>query len=192
MKKDKVEQNDTVALSGQSPVSQAINRPANLPVLSPGNPTSEVQPFPKKRIRVGLTIMLGGYLIFLLGARPGLFGLDRSKVIGFVQITVFLIGLAVIALGSYHTLMSFWPKNRKSLLADFGSRVVSTGYVICVFTSLADVFGFGSHRLPNVFFGPLQAIGVIIGMGLIAIGFLMLVRFNHLKVNRSNNPSTKS
>jgi hypothetical protein len=103
-------------------------------------------------------------------------------VIGFVQITVFLIGLAVIALGSYHTLMSFWPKNKKSLLADFGSRVVSTGYVICVFTSLADVFGFGSHPLPNVFFGPLQAIGVMIGMGLIAIGFLMMVRFDRLKV----------
>jgi hypothetical protein len=78
--------------------------------------------------------------------------------------------------------MSFWPKNKKSLLADFGSRVVSTGYVICVFTSLADVFGFGSHPLPNVFFGPLQAIGVMIGMGLIAIGFLMMVRFDRLKV----------
>lgn len=145
----------------------------------------DIQPFPIKRLRVGLMVMLGGYLIFLLGARPGLFGLDRSKVIGFVQITVFLIGLAVIALGSYYTLMSFWPKGKKSLLADFGSRVVGTGYVVCVFTSLADVFGFGSHPLPNVFFGPIQAIGVMIGMALIAIGFLMLVRFDRLSIQQS-------
>jgi hypothetical protein len=182
MKKEKIDQNDTTALSDQVPGSQANVKPDDITNISPEVSTSEIQPFPIKRIRVGITVMLGGYLIFLLGARPGLFGLDRSKVIGFVQITVFLIGLAVIALGSYHTLMSFWPKNKKSLLADFGSRVVSTGYVICVFTSLADVFGFGSHPLPNVFFGPLQAIGVMIGMGLIAIGFLMMVRFDRLKV----------
>lgn len=182
MEKEKIDQNVTSASPDQIPGSQANIKPGGITDLSPEDPTSEIQPFPIKRIWVGITVMLGGYLIFLLGARPGLFGLDRSKVIGFVQITVFLIGLAVIALGSYHTLMSFWPKNKKSLLADFGSRVVSTGYVICVFTALADVFGFGSHPLPNVFFGPLQAIGVMIGMGLIAIGFLMLVRFDRLKV----------
>jgi hypothetical protein len=182
MKKEKIDQNDISAYSDQTQGSQTNVKPADITDISPEIPSSEIQPFPIRRIRVGLTIMLGGYLIFLLGARPGLFGLDRSKVIGFVQITVFLIGLAVIALGSYHTLMSFWPKTKKSLLADFGSRVVSTGYVICVFTSLADVFGFGSHPLPNVFFGPLQAIGVMIGMGLIALGFLMLVRFDRHKV----------
>ncbi|MBE9474076.1 MAG: hypothetical protein IMY85_04235, partial [Chloroflexi bacterium] len=44
------------------------------------------------RIRLGMILMLVGFVIFLIGAVPDLFGLDRSPVIGFVQITVFLIG----------------------------------------------------------------------------------------------------
>jgi hypothetical protein len=135
-------------------------------------------PYSKNRVRFGLTLAIIGYLIFLLGARPGIFGLDRSRVIGFVQITVFLVGLAAICLGSYLTLNSFWPRGATSLLADFGSRVISTGYVICVFTALADVFGFGSHPLPNVFFGPYQARGVEVGMFVIAVGMIMLIRFD--------------
>ena len=134
--------------------------------------------FPKFRLLAGLTITIIGYLLFLLGARPGLFGLDRSRVIGFVQIAVFLFGLAIITIGSYVALISFWPRGSTSLLADFGTRFISTGYVICVFMGLADIFGFGSHPLPNVFFGPLQAHGVEFGMLIIAAGLLMLVRQN--------------
>lgn len=133
---------------------------------------------PKNKIRLGLTTTILGYLIFLLGARPGIFGLDRSRVIGFVQIAVFLIGLAIICIGGHYSLKAFWLEKQKTLLADFGSRVISTGYVICVFTALADVFGFGSHPLPNVFFGPLQARGVEIGMVIIAIGMFMMLRLN--------------
>ncbi|MCJ7696459.1 MAG: DUF973 family protein [Anaerolineaceae bacterium] len=152
------------------------------PVMASG-PDSEtpLAVIPKNRIRFGLTFTVIGYLIFLLGVRPGLFGLDRSKVIGFVQITVFLIGLAIIVIGAYITLSNFWPKSKSSLLADFGVRVISTGYVICVFTALADIFGFGSHHLPNVFFGPLQANGVEIGMIVIGLGFIMMIRFDHRK-----------
>jgi len=40
-------------------------------------------------------------MVFLLGSRPGVFGLDRSPVIGFVQIAVFLIGLAMICIGNW-------------------------------------------------------------------------------------------
>jgi len=47
-------------------------------------------PYSKYRVRFGLFLTIAGYLIFLLGARPGIFGLDRSRVIGFIQITVFL------------------------------------------------------------------------------------------------------
>lgn len=135
--------------------------------------------YPKRRVRIGLELTIVGYLIFLLGARPGLFNLDRSRVIGFVQISVFLIGLGMIVLGSYLTLNSFWPPGTKTIAADLGSRVISTGYVVCVFTGMADIFGMGSHRLPNVFFGPLQARGMSIGMVAIAIGFLLLIRYKH-------------
>jgi hypothetical protein len=110
-------------------------------------------------------------------------------VIGFVQISVFLIGLGIIVLGSYITLNSLWPEGKKTIAADIGSRVASTGYVICVFTGMADIFGLGSHRLPNVFFGPLQAQGMVIGMATIGIGLLLMIRYNHSK--RKNEDAEK-
>ncbi len=140
--------------------------------------------FPKSRIRIGLVVAVLGYFLFLLGARPSLFSLDRSRVIGFVQISVFLIGLALITLGSYLTLNALWPEGKKTIAADIGSRLISTGYVISVFTAMADIFGLGSHRLPDVFFGPLQARGMVIGMGTIAIGFLLLIRYKRPKSAR--------
>jgi len=141
--------------------------------------------YPKTRIRLGLFMTVFGYFIFLLGARPGLFGLDRSRVIGFVQISVFLIGLALVSLGGYLTLNALWPAGKKTIAADIGLRLISTGYVISVFTAMADIFGLGSHRLPNVFFGPLQARGMSIGMATIAIGFLLLIRYKRVENHKS-------
>ncbi len=154
------------------------------PVQSDGIP-----PFPKRKIRVGLMLTIFGYLIFLVGARPGLFNLDRSRVIGFVQVSVFLLGLGIIVLGSYTTLNALWPQGKKTIAADIGSRVISTGYVICVFTAMADIFGLGSHRLPNVFFGPLQAQGMAIGMATIGLGFLLMIRYDHSKGKKKGTKS---
>lgn len=139
--------------------------------------------YPKIRIQVGLGLALFGYLVFLLGARPSLFGLDRSPVVGFVQISVFLLGLAIISLGGYLTLNALWPEGKKTIAAEIGSRLISTGYVICVFTGMADIFGLGSHPLPNVYFGPLQARGMTLGLMTIAVGFLLMIRFK-----RRDNP----
>lgn len=128
------------------------------------------------RVRFGLAITLIGLLVFLLGANPGMFGLDRSPVIGFVQIAVFLIGLAIICVGGYVTLASYWNGREKTIAADLGQRLVSTGYVIAVAAGMADVFGFGSHPFPAVpYFGPLQAAGVIVGEAVIALGFILLL-----------------
>lgn len=136
------------------------------------------------RIKIGLALAVIGYLIFLLGARPSLFGLDRSPVVGFVQISVFLFGLAIISLGSYMTLDALWPEGKKTIAAQIGSRLISTGYVICLFTGMADIFGLGSHPLPDVFFGPLQARGVTLGMMTIAVGLLLMIRFNRRRNHR--------
>ena len=141
----------------------------------------------RRRIRLGLLLTIFGYLLFLLGARPSLFNLDRSRVIGFVQISVFLIGLGLITLGSYIALNALWPNGKKTIAADIGSRLISTGYVICVFTGMADIFGMGSHPLPEVFFGPLQARGVSIGMATIALGFLLLLQYKHSHENNSSS-----
>jgi hypothetical protein len=130
----------------------------------------------RMRVRVGLVITVLGMFFFLLGARPQLFGLDRSPVVGFVQIAVFLVGLAIVCIGGYVSLMAFWRNGNRTIPADIGSRLVATGYVVAVFSGMADVFGFGSQPPPKVpFFGPWQAIGVQIGEALVAIGFLLLI-----------------
>jgi hypothetical protein len=127
-------------------------------------------------IRLGLSLVILGLLIFVLGADPALFGLDRSPVTGFVQISVFLIGLAFICLGGYITLSSLWNGSQRSIGADIGLRLVATGYVISVACGMADVFGFGSHPFPKIpYFGPLQATGVMIGEAVIAFGFMLLI-----------------
>jgi hypothetical protein len=147
--------------------------------------SQNTRPISLGRIRFGLGLTLAGLFIFLVGTKPDYFGADRSPVIGFVQIAVFTVGLAVICIGGYLSMMALWKDRPLSIPADFGQRFVSTGFVITVFTGMADIFGFGSHLLPEVpFFGPFQAAGVMIGEMIIAIGFLMMIPYGRPKRKR--------
>lgn len=142
--------------------------------------------FWRRRAQVGLVITLAGFFVFLVGARPSLFGVDRSPVIGFVQITVFLIGLAVMCLGGYLSMTALWGDRPTSIAADIGLRLVATGFVIAVFAGMADIFGFGSQPLPQLpYFGPWQARGVEFGQVFIAIGFLLLMP---LRLDEKHSP----
>lgn len=128
------------------------------------------------RIRFSLISVILGLVIFSIGAKPNWFGWDRSP--GFIQIAVFLVGLALICVGGFVGLSALWGKEQRSIIADIGLRLVWTGYVISVFTGLADVFGMGTQPLPNVpYFGPWQAGGVLIGQFVIALGFLMVIPY---------------
>lgn len=131
------------------------------------------------RIRFSITAVLFGFFVFAVGAKPGWFGWDRSPVVGFVQIAVFLIGLALICIGGYVGLVALWGNDPRSIVADIGMRLVGTGYVVSVFTGMADIFGMGSQPLPMVpYFGPWQSGGVLIGQIVIAIGFLMMIPYH--------------
>lgn len=153
-----------MTISGSSPLPSEI-APSGVPS--------------RMRSRLGLLLVVIGFLIFLIGVRPALFGVDRSPVVGFIQIAVFLVGLAVICIGGYIGLLSFWHSGNRTIAADIGSRLVATGYVVAVFAGMADVFGFGTQLPPRLlFFGPWQATGVQIGEALIAIGFLLLVPYH--------------
>jgi hypothetical protein len=128
------------------------------------------------RIRLGLIALTVGYLMFLLGVNPAIFGMDRSTVFGFVQISVFLVGLALICIGGYVSLNALWNGRQKSILADIGIRLVATGYVISVTSGLADIFGLGSHPFPNIpSFGGIQIVGVLLGEVTILLGFLLYI-----------------
>jgi hypothetical protein len=128
------------------------------------------------RIRFSLVTVAFGLFVLTVGAKPGWFGWDRSPVVGFIQISVFLIGLALICLGGHVGLAALWGREQRSILADIGMRLVGTGFVLAVFTGMADIFGLGTQPPPMVpFFGPWQAGGVLVGQIVIAIGFLMMI-----------------
>jgi hypothetical protein len=128
------------------------------------------------RLRLRLAITVFGLAVFVLGVDPGIFGLDRSPVVGFVQIAVFLIGLAIICLGGNLTLTALWEGLEKSIAADIGYRLVATGYVVAAASGMADVFGFGSQPFPSTpYFGQWQALGVMAGEVFIIAGFLLMI-----------------
>lgn len=130
------------------------------------------------RIRFSLIAVGVGLLIFAIGAKPNWFGWNKAAVVGFVQIVVLLLGLGLICIGGYIGLTALWGREQRSILADIGSRLIGTGYVITIFSGMADVFGMGARTLPdNPYFGPLQATGVLIGQFVIAAGFLMLIPY---------------
>jgi hypothetical protein len=138
------------------------------------------------RVRFSLICVGIGLFIFVMGTKPNWFGWNRAVLVGFIQIAVFLIGLALICIGGYIGLSALWGKDQRSIIADIGSRLIGTGYVIAVFAGMADVFGMGAQTLPdNPYFGPLQASGVLIGQFVIAVGFLMLIPY-HLHSNKTS------
>jgi hypothetical protein len=96
----------------------------------------------------------------------------------------------VICLGGYINTVALWRGKPLSIPADFGLRLVGTGYVILFFTGFADVFGLGSHKPSNIpFFGPMQALGVMLGEVVITVGFLILIPFSY-RLSQQNPPET--
>ena len=140
---------------------------------------SSIHRFSRTRVNIGLALTIVGFLIFLLGADPDRFGLDRSPYIGFVQTATFSIGLALLCLGGFLCFKACQLKESiQSLAQDIGIRLVATGYLISLISGMADVFGFGTQSWPALpFFGPRQAAGVIVGEIIIAIGFILYMPF---------------
>jgi hypothetical protein len=145
--------------------------------------------FPIRRIRFGIILTLMGALIFFIGARPELVGMDRSPVIGFIQIGVMLVGLAIICLGGYWAIASLWHKRTLSIAAEIGMRFISTGYVVAAISGLADIIGLGSHPYAVVvpYFGYWQSRGVQIGEGIIALGLLLMFPYSRSDLFNGNH-----
>jgi len=155
---------------------------------TPAEPSPDTEDPSAPRIYFSIAITALGLLVFVIGAKPDWFGWDRSSVVGFVQIAVFLAGLAIICLGGYIGLLTLWWGYERTIVADIGSRLVGTGYVIAVFAGLADIFGMGSQSFPQVpYFGPWQASGVLIGQGIIALGFLLFIPFRSPKISHKTH-----
>ena len=116
-----------------------------------------------------------GLVLFLLGLQPWLFGLDRSPVIGYLQVVVFLLGLGLVVLASFALEYLFRPPDQPlTIREDVGGRLSATGYVLVAVSSTADLIGLGSHPLPgSPHLGLLQSIGLLIGTAMIIVGLAM-------------------
>jgi len=146
---------------------------SRLPPMSVSSPPATSSRRLRKRTGIGVALI--GMLIFLLGAKPDWFGMDRSPVVGFIQIAVFLSGLGLIGLGGYFAMEGLWRERPKLVVTEIGARLVGTGYVIALASGMADVLGLGTRPLPAVpFFGYWQGRGVLIGQVVMLIGFVMM------------------
>jgi hypothetical protein len=122
-----------------------------------------------------LLLDFAGLFLFLLGFKPGVFGLDRSPVIGYLQAVVFLFGLGLVVISTYAIESLERPVGQTmSIREDIGARLSATGYVLVAVSSTADLIGLGSHPLPGApYFGVLQSTGLMIGTGVIILGLVM-------------------
>jgi hypothetical protein len=78
-----------------------------------------------------------------------------------------------------------------SIGADFGQRLVATGYVIAVATAFADLLGFGTQPLPEIpCFGPWQERGVLLSELVIMVGFLLFIPWGRLG-ERTDQPDSE-
>ena len=114
-----------------------------------------------------------GLAVFVVGVEPDVIGMDRSPVVGFVQIGVWLAGLAAVLLGAYSAVRVVRNSRPPTLQSEIGLRLIATGYVVAATASLADFLGIGSHRLPLLYFGPVQIAGLIFGAFLCIVGLLL-------------------
>lgn len=136
-----------------------------------------------------MTLALIGLLLFLIGIEPDLIGMNRSPVVGFVQIGVWLTGLALLLLGATMSVRVIRNGRPSSLRADIGLRLVATGYVIGAAASLADFISIGAHRMPDIYFGPVQTLGLVVGIVTSVLGVVLYWPFGDASAGQDQETS---
>jgi hypothetical protein len=130
---------------------------------------------PNRLAQAAVAIVAAGFVTFVIGLFPRLIQLDVTPGVGLVQISVFLIGLALMTLGSYIYLYATRHRARPARLReDIGVRLMATGVIIACASGFADVLGIGTHYgVEQPLFGPLQAASVALSMFIIVFGIFL-------------------
>ncbi len=136
-------------------------------------PPPPLTPHQARWARFWMTLVLLGALLFAVGVQPDLIGMNRSPVVGFVQVGVWLTGLAILLFSAYAAVRIIRNGRPLSLRAEIGERLIATGYVIAAAASLADFIGIGSHHIPDLIFGPLQVMGLVVGILISLLGLIL-------------------
>lgn len=126
-----------------------------------------------------LAIALGalGVMLTFMGLFPGVTGLQPAAGLGIVQVFTILAGFSLLILGGLlYVKYTFYYRKQANLAQQIGIRLALTGLLFASMSGLADIFGFGSHGFDlgvEPVFGVLQAIGIIGGFVISAIGILI-------------------
>lgn len=127
-------------------------------------PSKPLTPRQVRWARRWMTGVLAGFFIFAIGVDPDLIGMNRSPIIGFVQMGVWMTGLTILLLAATATVRVVRNGRAHSLRADVGLRLIATGYVVAATASYADFLNLGSHTMPQVYFGEVQVMGLALGV----------------------------
>lgn len=152
---------------------------ADKPTPAPSAPPPAPPDLGSSRLaRFAVALIVAGFFVFVLGLFPDLIRLGLTPGIGLLQIGLFLFGLSIMTLGAY--IYAYATRHRampRRLREDVGVRLMATGLVIALATGFADVLGIGSHfGADRPLLGPLQAVGIFMGICIIGVGILMYAR----------------
>jgi hypothetical protein len=110
-------------------------------------PTRKLTPAQVRRARRWMTLVLISLIIFAIGIQPDLIGMNRSPIVGFVQVGVWLAGLSLLLVSATAAVRVIRNGRPNSLRADIGIRLIASGYVVAAVASLADFIGIGAGGL---------------------------------------------
>ena len=146
-------------------------------------------------VRVGqIGIALGalGIVLTLMGLFPGVTGLLPTPGIGALQLVTVLAGFGLLIAGALiYAKFTFYLNCRANLSQQIAVRLSLTGLLLAGMASMADVLGFGTNvrtETSDIFFGSWQAIGLIGGFGVAALGVLLYAVTGPVTVKISDKP----
>jgi uncharacterized membrane protein YidH (DUF202 family) len=132
----------------------------------------------RSRFRVANWILfLSGLAIVLVSLGADLLRLDLNPGFGILQVFLLTTGISALTLSGFLAIWRRRPNNApRSLQADIGVRVALTGLVFVYVAGFADLARVGTHTQPRFerpYTGPLQSVGIGLGVLTICIGLLL-------------------
>lgn len=129
--------------------------------------------------QVGIALGAMGVMLCLMGLFPGVTGAAITVGIGLIQVTMVLLGYALLISGALVYLkFTFYLDIPSTLAQQIGTRLALTGILFAALSGLADILGFGTHirnDVGDIFFGQLQMVGILASFALSSLGVLVYV-----------------
>jgi len=127
--------------------------------------------------QVGIALGALGVIFCFMGLFPGITGARTTIGIGLVQVSMLVLGYALIILGALNYLkFTFYLGVPSTLSQQVGVRLALSGLLFAGLAGLADIFGFGSHirsDVTDIYLGQLQLLGILASFALSSLGVLV-------------------